>query len=114
MIQLIFSPVERFVRHPSLARLIAIVFVAAFADRWLGRTRPTAASVGPAAAARVWCAYGVYDWRIPPDMNIRVDLLLIAPVLWFVSGLGLLGYVVGGARRGGGRGFPVEYGPPAD
>jgi len=79
---LIYSPMNWFIRHPSLAFLIALLFVTAFLHLRMRRTRTIAALVGPAAAACIWCAYAVYEWIMPPDMNIRIDLFLIAPLLW--------------------------------
>jgi hypothetical protein len=47
------------------------------------------------AAALLWLLYGMYEyamhrrWLCSGECNIRVDLLLIYPILWIVSGVAL-------------------------
>ena len=71
-----------FVRHPLLALLPAL----ALAALWLWRRR-TLALIGCIA----WLAYCAYAWAMQArllcsgDCNIRIDLLLILPLLLALS-----------------------------
>ena len=71
-----------FVRHPLLALLPAL----ALAALWLWRRR------APALIACIaWLAYCAYEWAMQArvlcsgDCNIRIDLLLILPLLLALS-----------------------------
>lgn len=71
-----------FVLHPLLALLPALLF----AGLWFWRRRAIAASAGIA-----WLAYCAYEWAMQArllcsgDCNIRIDLLLILPLLLALS-----------------------------
>ncbi|MGE0433293.1 MAG: hypothetical protein AB7S36_13615, partial [Planctomycetota bacterium] len=70
------------IRFPWLAALPALVLVV------LHLRRANRASV---TAAVLWLAYGGYEWfAVPPEANIRVDLVLIYPALFLITGLALL------------------------
>lgn len=75
------------IEHPWLAAVVACGFMLLWRVR---RHRLTA------VAALMWAAYLVYEylmrWRIlcTGECNIRVDLLLIYPVLGFMSLAGVL------------------------
>jgi hypothetical protein len=78
-----------FIGKPLNVLAVAAVFVVAYLVRKkLGRQ-----NLGHPrwllAAALCWCAYAAWEWLVAartPDANIRVDLLLIYPVLAAVSG----------------------------
>ena len=91
----LYAPIPWFIEQPWLAFIPALVFLAASGHlRMLGRGAK-ATWIGTVAAAGIWGAYGVYEWCMPPDANIRVDLLIIAPILWIVSAIGIVSYLLG-------------------
>ncbi len=71
-----------FIAYPWLA----IVFAGSFAALWGWRRKPAAAF-----SCIAWAAYGVYEYLMltrvlcTGECNIRVDLLLIYPLLLAVS-----------------------------
>ena len=71
-----------FIEHPVLAALIGALFLAGY----LVSRRPTSA-----VAAVAWLAYSAYEtamrlrWLCTGECNIRVDLLLIYPLLLGLS-----------------------------
>ena len=85
-----------FIAHPWLALLIA----AAFALAWRRQHSALAA-----AATVLWAAYGIYEYAVlarllcSGDCNIRIDLLLVYPVLLVVSVLAVISMVRSRARR---------------
>jgi hypothetical protein len=82
LIELIYLPFAGFVMWP----LVALAPAALFAALYAARRRPSSL-----VAASVWSAYAVYESLMNArvlcggECNIRVDLLLIAPVIWAVS-----------------------------
>jgi hypothetical protein len=79
---IVYSPFAVFVRQP----LLALIPAAVFAVLYRVSSRP---AVG--AAAVLWLLYALYEygihrrWLCSGECNIRVDLLLLCPVLWLVS-----------------------------
>jgi len=79
---IVFGAFSIFIGYPSLALLPAAGFAALWAvsGRWL-----------VAGAAVMWCLYTVYEyamhsrWLCTGECNIRVDLLLVYPLLWIIS-----------------------------
>lgn len=81
-----------FVQRPLNILVVAVVFVVGFialrASAW-GGTRHAAALLVPAVG---WGLYALWEWLVmvrTPEANIRVDLMVIWPVLlilsvWFV------------------------------
>ena len=71
-----------FIEHPLLAAALGILFLAAF---WVSR-RPAVL-----VAAVAWLLYMPYEmamhlrWLCTGECNIRIDLLLIYPVLLLLS-----------------------------
>jgi hypothetical protein len=67
-----------FIEYPWLAVLIGLLLL------WLGRRRGARVAV---AAGIVWMLYAVYEtgmkqrWLCTGECNIRVDLLLVYPIL---------------------------------
>jgi hypothetical protein len=75
-----------FIEYPALAATIGVVLI------WVGRARHRRVAV---AAGAAWLLYAAYElgmqrrWLCSGECNIRVDLLIIYPVL-------LLGLVAAG------------------
>ncbi len=86
-----------FVQWPLLALLPGLLFLGLYR---IAR-RPVIALAGV-----TWLLYGVYElgmrlrWLCSGECNIRVDLLLIYPVLAAVSLLGLIGLLRGRPEQG--------------
>lgn len=85
-----------FIEYPWLAALIG-VFLLAF-----GRSRRAAAVAGVA-----WLLYAVYEtgmkqrWLCSGECNIRVDLLLVYPMLLVVTLVAVVSLIRNGRARGG-------------
>jgi hypothetical protein len=79
---LLFSPIGVFIQWPLLGFVPAILFTALYhaSKRRLA-----------AWAAALWLAYSLYEYAVhrrllcSGECDIRVDLLLIVPLLWAVS-----------------------------
>jgi hypothetical protein len=77
-----------FIEHPWLAFLGAVFF------GWLWSWRRARSA---AVAAGIWALYGVWEYLIlariacSGECNIRVDLLLLYPILAIVSAIAVLG-----------------------
>jgi hypothetical protein len=88
-IQAVYAPMTLLHDRPALAFVPAAVLAAvAFAARRLPRHAP--AFLWPAGGAGLWGAYGVYElrmqaWERTVTAPIRVDLLLIGPILYAVT-----------------------------
>lgn len=77
-----------FVQRPLNILAVAVVFVVGFialrASAWVG-TRHPAALLVPAVG---WALYALWEWLVmvrTPEANIRVDLMVIWPVLLILS-----------------------------
>ena len=86
-LDLLLGPVVAIHGRPVLAFLPAIVF-ALLALAMRGRARRPFLAL--AAASVVWTLFGVYEtamheWEKTVTAPIRVDLLLLAPILWLVT-----------------------------
>ena len=89
---IVFAPFTVFISQP----LLALVPAALFAALYRASSRRL---VG--AAAVVWLCYACYEyamhrrWLCSGECNIRIDLLLLYPLLWLVSlvaaGAGIIG-----------------------
>jgi hypothetical protein len=81
-LDLVFVPLSVFISRPLLALVPAAVFALLY--RASGRRLA-------AAAAVLWILYTPYEygmhrrWLCTGECNIRVDLLLLYPLLWIVS-----------------------------
>ena len=79
---LLFLPFVGFIQWPLAALVPALLFGIGF----LWRRRPLIAGV-----AALWLGYAVYESLMKArvlcsgECNIRVDLLLITPLLWILS-----------------------------
>jgi hypothetical protein len=86
-LDILFGPVVAIHDRPVLAFVPAAAF-ALLAWRMRGRAR--FAYIALAATAILWTLFGVYEtamheWEKTVTAPIRVDLLLLAPVLWLVT-----------------------------
>ena len=96
LFSVLLRPISCFVDRPWLALLPAGVFIGTWV--WLrsplrGRYHGVQMLLWLAAAA--WLLYAVYEWRMDQwgrtvTAPIRMDMLLVAPVLEFVSLVGLI------------------------
>jgi hypothetical protein len=72
-----------FIQYPVLAAIIGLLLIGL--GRWIGRRLVTAAGV-------IWLLYAAYEtgmrqrWLCSGECNIRIDLLLIYPLLLVASG----------------------------
>ena len=92
MIELLFTPILPFVFFPPLAFLVAGGFGWAY---WRRRKEPVTGRVGIALAIAAWALFGVYEsymyyWSQTVIAPIRVDLLLLTPILYGVTIFGLV------------------------
>jgi hypothetical protein len=78
-----------FISYPLWAGIVGVVFLVLFRVS----RRPASAVAGV-----VWLLYGAYEmamrlrWLCTGECNIRVDLLLIYPVLLVISAFALVGF----------------------
>jgi len=84
LLTLFYGPMMLFIGLPFLALVPALLFARAY--RVSGRPRAKAALV----AAILWALYGLYEgymffWSRTVIAPIRVDLLLLAPVLYLAT-----------------------------
>ena len=105
--ELIFLPMNLIMIFPPIAALIAV----GFGYCWLSLLRGKWVARGPfglksvLAAALLWLCYFFYEsfmyyWSRSVIAPIRVDLLLIAPLLYLISFFGAVA-CVSAARKGG-------------
>ena len=73
--------------HPNVAFLPAIALLCvsplAYSCRGSKRIRSTIAVVVVGIA---WLIYALWEHKVDPSANIRADLVLIIPLLWFGAG----------------------------
>jgi glucan phosphoethanolaminetransferase (alkaline phosphatase superfamily) len=86
-LDILFGPVVVIHDRPVLAFLPALLFALL---AWAMRGRARFPFVALAAASVLWTFFGVYEtamheWEKTVTAPIRVDLLLLAPVLWLVT-----------------------------
>jgi hypothetical protein len=94
----IFSPIGIIVSAPCVALLPAGVFLGG----WWTSPR-NAASSGALIAGIAWLMYAIYEtrryfWAKTVHAPIRVDLLIIVPVLYLLSIVGVVSWVIGERR----------------
>jgi hypothetical protein len=88
MLEIVFFPIVRLAAFPGAALLPALVFAIFYFTRRDKITRLSRATV--IFAALTWIVYGIYETRMYFWMKtviapIRVDLLLVVPLLYLVS-----------------------------
>ena len=93
---MLLRPMSCFVDRPLLALLPAGVFIGIWAlVRAALRGRHRWIHIALWSAASAWLLYAVYEWRMDQwertvTAPIRVDMLLVAPILEFFSLVGLV------------------------
>jgi hypothetical protein len=95
--ELFFKPFEPFVFHPERIALLAALFVVAYGLlRWRGQVRAWPMLV----AAGAWASWAPWEAHAKAmDYNIRVDLLVICPLLAALTGLALVAAIWSRPRR---------------
>ena len=92
--ELIYLPFQVFLLFPPLAFIVAGVFLALFLNV---RKRLNSVNFLLLITVIVWFVYGLWElymhyWSKTVVAPIRVDLLLIVPILYLISILGLVSY----------------------
>jgi hypothetical protein len=97
-VDLFYAPMRLLLERPYLALVPALLF-------WLGyrAVRPRAPRLLLAVAV-LWALYAAYEtymffWSKTVTAPIRVDLLLLAPVLYIATGVGLVAWWLARGRR---------------
>ena len=91
--QQLLSVMAIFIQYPVLAAIIGLLLLGL--GRWIGRKLVTAVGV-------IWLLYAAYEtgmqqrWLCSGECNIRVDLLLIYPLLLVMSGAAVASMLRGG------------------
>jgi hypothetical protein len=96
---LFYAPMRLFLERPYLALVPALAFGAGFRA-----LRGRRGSGWVLVAALLWGLYAAYEtymlhWSKTVVAPIRVDLLLLAPILYAVTVAGVAGWVVGARRK---------------
>ena len=92
MVELLVYPILPFVFFPPLAFIVAGAFGWAL---WRRRGEPLARRFGITIAIAVWILFGIYEsymyyWSRSVIAPIRVDLLLLMPILYALTIFGLV------------------------
>lgn len=94
-----------FVQHPERSALVAALFLVLWLVVWNSTGRGTKlrdlALLIPAVA---WGLYALWEWAVTtfsPEADIRVDMLLIVPLLIVATIAGLVLPLVGRTRTAG-------------
>jgi len=103
LVTVFYSPMILLIALPYLALVPALLFGRAY--RASGRPRAKGALV----AAILWALYGLYEgymffWSRTVVAPIRVDLLLLAPVLYLATATGILSWRRSVRQHPGGSG----------
>jgi CDP-diglyceride synthetase len=87
VIQILFAPILPFVGHPDRIAVVATVLLVLFAALRIGRHTwrwPLLWTAG------VWVAFAIWEWMVlVQEANIRVDLIVLYPVLLGITIWGL-------------------------
>jgi hypothetical protein len=97
----LYYPINWFIERPYLALLPVLIF--AFCYFGPRSSSATVARRIALTAAILWLLYAIYEWRMflwsqTVSAPIRVDLLLIAPMLYLTTVAGLVASIVGFRR----------------
>jgi hypothetical protein len=98
----LYYPINWFIERPYLAILPVLIF--GFCYFGLRSRSATVARRIALTAAILWLLYAIYEWRMflwskTVSAPIRIDLLLIAPVLYLTTVAGLVASIVGFRRK---------------
>ena len=92
----LFTP---FVQHPERSALVAGVFFVCWLALWTGTGRRTSLrDLALLIPATSWGLYAIWEWavnRFSPEADIRVDMLLIVPLLIIATIAGIALAVIG-------------------
>ena len=93
-----YYPISLFIERPYLAVLPALIF--GFVYYRLYRSSAAGARRIVLTVAIIWLLYAIYEWKMylwsqTVTAPIRVDMLLIAPVLYLATIAGLVACVFG-------------------
>jgi hypothetical protein len=95
-VQQLLSVMAIFIQYPVLAAIIGLLLLGL--GRWIGRRLVTAVGV-------IWLLYAAYEtgmqqrWLCSGECNIRVDLLLIYPLLLVMSAAAVASMLRAGRAR---------------
>jgi hypothetical protein len=97
----LYYPINWFIERPYLAILPVLIFGFCYFS-FRSRSATVARRIALTAAI-LWLLYANYEWRMflwskTVSAPIRVDLLLIAPVLYLATLAGLVAAIVGFRR----------------
>ncbi len=100
MIELLFAPMLPILIFPPLAFIPSTAFFSYFYRYRPRLNRPTTLAL--LVPATLWMVYGVYEtrmfyWSQTVSAPIRIDLLLIVPLLYLLLAVGIVGCMA--ARR---------------
>ncbi len=86
-LKIFYSPMDPFIRHPELAYFVAAGFVILWAVCvWHSGTFRPRLYAFILLPALLWVLYGMHEYRAQAaGWNIRVDILMIWPVLFVAS-----------------------------
>jgi hypothetical protein len=99
--KMVYFPINWFIERPYLAILPVLIFGFCYLSLRSGSAK--VARRIALTAAILWLLYAIYEWRMflwsrTVSAPIRVDLLLIAPVLYLTTVAGLVASIVGFRR----------------
>jgi len=97
VIEALLYPINWFIERPYLAVFPALIFGLCFFG--LRHSSSAAPRRNALAASILWLVYAIYEWRMQVwsetvSNPIRVDLMVIAPILYAGTAGGLFGLVV--------------------
>ena len=86
-IEILYMPIQPFIWHPERAFLVAIIFFVMLSVMFLRKKKNKKVMLWPTMAAIViWCIFGVNEYFAKINQwDIRVDLLILMPLVLFVS-----------------------------
>jgi hypothetical protein len=99
--KMVYYPINWFIERPYLAVLPVLIFAFCYLGLRSGSARVSRRIA--LTAAILWLLYAIYEWRMflwsrTVSAPIRVDLLLIAPMLYLITIAGLVASIVGFRR----------------
>lgn len=98
--ELLFLPMNVFIAFPLAAAVIGFFFLSYYfrnRRKWSGQERYRTPKKLIIVCGCLWVAYAIWEgamhvWAKGVVAPIRIDLLLIAPVLYAVTALGVVGW----------------------
>jgi hypothetical protein len=95
MIEILFLPIQPFIWHPERIAFVAGLFLASFVGLLLVCKTPRRYNPWPLLIpTAIWAAYAPWEaYCMAGKYNIRVDLLIIYPIILAATVLGVAGAV---------------------